>query len=114
MPHLRLGTALLENLHSTGKEKGNKVTTFPGEEELESMTKQQEKQGLKDSRHKYKADGVALSAFNAATEEKASFDHYKAMMKSLSDKYRYALLKHSSNRSCILFTYMVPLSDGGQ
>ncbi|KAG0831513.1 hypothetical protein G6F18_007647 [Rhizopus arrhizus] len=91
------------------RKNGYKVTTFPGEEELEEMKKQQQIQGLTDNRHKYKADGIVRydssneilvmetsAAYNNTPSEKCSFDHYKAkfgllaMIKTLSDKYQYA------------------------
>ncbi|KAG1150125.1 hypothetical protein G6F37_000614 [Rhizopus arrhizus] len=91
------------------RKNGYKVTTFPGEEELEAMKKQQQSQRLTDNRHKYKAGGIVRydsnneilfmetsAAYNNAPSEKCSFDHYKAMfgllamIKTLSDKYQYA------------------------
>lgn len=80
------------------------------------MSKQLKDQGLLDSRHKYNGDGVVRfdshkeillvetsSAYNAATSEKCSFDHYKgmfgllAMMKTLADMYKYASFEEFKN-----------------
>lgn len=91
------------------RKNGYKVTTFPGEEELEAMKKQQQNQGLTDNRHRYKADGIVRydsnneilvmetsAAYNNASLEKCSFDHYKAMfgllamIKTIADKHQYA------------------------
>lgn len=40
------------------KRRGINVATYPGKEELLSMTKQLQQQGQTDKRHKYNADGV--------------------------------------------------------
>lgn len=93
------------------KEHGYNMTTFPGEEELYSMTRQLQQQGQTDKRLKYNTDGVTRfnkmdevliletsSAYNKATCDKASFDHYKAMfgllsvLRTTAEKYEFASL----------------------
>ncbi|PHZ14755.1 uncharacterized protein RHIMIDRAFT_311975 [Rhizopus microsporus ATCC 52813] len=90
------------------RSKGHKAIFFTGEEELESMTRELEKDGQTDGRYKYYADGVlrvnnlevlimeASSAYDKATNIKFSFDYYKGMfgvlsiMKHIASKYKYA------------------------
>ncbi|KAG1047099.1 hypothetical protein G6F43_010439 [Rhizopus delemar] len=76
---------------------GYVVEAFPGEGELQSMMKQQQQQGFKDSQYIYKADGVVRSkssdevlvletssADNSTSNKKVSFDHYEAMFSLLA------------------------------
>lgn len=90
------------------KKKGANVVTYPGEEELLSMTKQLQQQRQTDTWHKYNADGIVRfnqideililetsSAYEKATSDKPAFDHYKAMfellsvLRTLTEKYPY-------------------------
>jgi hypothetical protein len=86
----------------------NKAIFVTGEEELESITRELEKDSQTDGRYKYYADGVlrvnnvevlimeASSAYDKVANIKFSFDYYKGMfgalsiMKHIASKYKYA------------------------
>lgn len=91
--------------------RGHVVSLFPAEEELVSMTKVLAKEGLKDSRSRYNADGIMRAtelksseilvletsrALNAATADKKCFDHFKemfgllAILKTIASEYQFA------------------------
>ena len=81
------------------RRRGRHTTFLPGEIELEAMTIQLRRQGMKDGRYRYNADGILRAnnflnlelmltevscGLNKSDNSKVSFDHYKAMFGSLA------------------------------